>query len=42
MASVYNFSLCLAMTINKSQGQTFKGIGVYLTDAKASYMECFM
>ena len=34
-------TLCFAMTINKSQGQTFKAVGVDLTN-KASRMECFM
>ena len=34
-------ALCFAMTINKSQGQTFKAVGVDLTN-KASHMECFM
>jgi len=26
------FSLCFVMTINKSQGQTFKAVGVDMTD----------
>ena len=34
-------ALCFAMTINKSQGQTFKAVGVDLTN-ESLHMECFM
>ena len=33
--------LCFAMTINKSQGQTFKAVGVDLTN-ESLYTECFI